>query len=45
MPKGLKRSNKEPEKPKTDQALARPLSPDAVMPTRVTVVPDRHKKK
>jgi len=45
MPKGQQRSNKEAKKPKKDQAPAKPISPDAVMPTRVTVVPDRRKKK
>ncbi|MEO8297161.1 MAG: hypothetical protein ABI574_05060 [Burkholderiales bacterium] len=44
MPKG-QRSSKEAKKPKKDQGPSKPVSPDAVMPTRVTVVPDRSKKK
>lgn len=44
MPKG-QRSNKEAKKPKKDQPAGKPMSPDAVMPTRVTLVPDRSKKK
>jgi len=44
MPKG-QRSGKEAKKPKKDQPAGKPISPDAVSPTRVTVVPDRSKKK
>jgi hypothetical protein len=44
MPKG-QRSGKETKKPKKDQPAGKPISPDAVSPTRVTVVPDRSKKK
>jgi len=44
MPKG-QRSSKEAKKPKKDQSASKPLSPAAVMPTKVTVVPDRSKKK
>jgi len=44
MPKG-QRSSKEVKKPKKDQSASKPLSPAAVMPTKVTVVPDRSKKK
>jgi hypothetical protein len=45
MAKGQQRSNKETKKPKKDSAPARPISPDAVVPTRVTLVPDRSKRK
>lgn len=45
MAKGQQRSNKEAKKPKKDSAPARPISADAVVPTRVTVVPDRSKRK
>jgi hypothetical protein len=45
MPKGQQRSNKEAKKPKKDSSPAKPLSPDAVMPSMVTVVPERGKKK
>jgi hypothetical protein len=45
MAKGEQRSNKESKKPKKDQAPSKPISSEAVMPTRVTVVPDRSKKK
>ena len=41
----LARSNKEAKKPKKDSSPPKPRSPDAVMPTITTVVPDRHKKK
>ncbi len=44
MPKG-QRSGKEAKKPKKDQTPSKPISSDAVMPTRVTLVPDRSKKK
>lgn len=44
MPKG-QRSTKEAKKPKKDLSPAKPLSPGAVMPTVVTVVPERGKKK
>jgi hypothetical protein len=39
------RSTKEAKKPKKDKSPAKPISSEAVMPTRVTVVPDRSKKK
>lgn len=45
MPKGQQRSNKEGKKPKKDSSPAKPMSPGAVMPTVVTQVPDRSKKK
>ena len=45
MPKGQQRSNKETRKPKKDGAPAKPISPHAVTPTVVTVVPERGKKK
>ena len=44
MPKG-QRSGKEVKKPKKDQSPSKPISSDAVMPTKVTVVPERSKKK
>jgi len=44
MPKG-QRSGKEAKKPKKDQSPSKPISSDAVMPTKVTVVPERSKKK
>jgi hypothetical protein len=44
MPKG-QRSSKEVKKPKKDQSPGKVVSPDAVMPTKVTVVPERSKKK
>ncbi len=45
MPKGQPRSNKEAKKPKKDTSPAKPLSPDAVMPTITTVIVERGKKK
>lgn len=45
MPKGQQRSNKEAKKPKKDAGTAKPLSPGVVMPTIVTQVPERGKKK
>ncbi|HXD05187.1 MAG TPA: hypothetical protein VN680_04010 [Burkholderiaceae bacterium] len=45
MPKGQQRSNKEAKKPKKSSAPPKPISPDAVTPTIVTVVPERGKKK
>ena len=45
MAKGQQRSNKEAKKPKKDASPSKPLSPGAVMPTMVTVVPERGKKK
>jgi hypothetical protein len=45
MAKGEQRSNKESKKPKKDASPSKPISPDAVSPTRVTLVPDRSKKK
>ncbi len=44
MPKG-QRSTKEAKKPKKDKSPSKPVSPNAVMPTITTVVPDRSKKK
>jgi hypothetical protein len=44
MPKG-QRNSKETKKPKKDQSPSKPISSDAVMPTKVTVVPERSKKK
>jgi hypothetical protein len=45
MAKGQQRSNKEAKKPKKDASPSKPMSPGAVMPTIVTVVPERGKKK
>ena len=45
MAKGQQRSNKEAKKPKKDAGLGKPVSPGAVTPTIVTVVPERGKKK
>ena len=45
MPKGQQRSNKEVKKPKADKSPAKPISPQAVRPEIVTIVPDKHKKK
>ena len=45
MAKSQQRSSKETKKPKKDTGNAKPLSPGAVMPTVVTVVPERGKKK
>jgi hypothetical protein len=44
MPKG-QRSSKEAKKPKKDSGPSKPVSSDAPMPTKVTVVPERSKKK
>ncbi len=44
MAKGQQKTNKEAKKPKKDSSPPKPISPDAVSPTRVTVVPDRSKK-
>jgi hypothetical protein len=44
MSKG-QRATKEVKKPKKDQSPAKPISAGAVMPTKVTVVPERSKKK
>ncbi|WP_290673015.1 hypothetical protein [Aquabacterium sp.] len=44
MPKG-QRNGKEAKKPKKDSSPSKPMSPDAVSPTKVTVVPERSKKK
>jgi hypothetical protein len=44
MPKG-QRNSKEAKKPKKDQSPSKPISSDAVMPTKVTLVPERSKKK
>ena len=45
MAKSQQRSSKETKKPKKDAGNAKPLSPGAVTPTVVTVVPERGKKK
>jgi len=45
MAKSQQRSSKEAKKPKKDADNAKPLSPGAVTPTIVTVVPERGKKK
>lgn len=45
MAKSQQRSTKETKKPKKDTGTAKPISPGAVMPTIVTVVPERSKKK
>jgi hypothetical protein len=45
MAKGEQRSNKEAKKPKKDASPPKPISAGAVTPTKVTVVPDRSKKK
>jgi hypothetical protein len=45
MAKGQQRNNKEAKKPKKDGAPSKPISSEAVMPTRTTLVPDRSKKK
>jgi hypothetical protein len=45
MAKGQQKSNKESKKPKKDGAPAKPISPDAVMPSITTFVADRSKKK
>jgi hypothetical protein len=45
MAKGQQRSNKEAKKPKKDAGVAKPVSPGAVTPTIVTVVPEKSKKK
>lgn len=44
MPKG-QRNSKEAKKSKKDQSPSKPVSAGAVMPTKVTVVPERSKKK
>ncbi|OIQ77178.1 hypothetical protein GALL_411280 [mine drainage metagenome] len=45
MAKGQQRSNKEVKKPKADKSPPKPISPLAVRPDVVTIVPDRRKKK
>ena len=45
MAKGQQKSSKESKKPKKDSAPPKPVSPDAVRPTIVTVVPIRGKIK
>ena len=45
MAKAQQRSSKETKKPKKDGGTNKPLSPGAVTPTVVTVVPERGKKK
>jgi hypothetical protein len=44
MAKGQQRSNKETKKPKRDASPPKPISTAAVMPTKVTIVPERGKK-
>ena len=44
MPKGQQRSNKEVKKPKKDTSPPKPISTSALMPTKVTVIPERGKK-
>ncbi|WP_199873114.1 hypothetical protein [Ideonella sp. A 288] len=45
MAKGQQRSTKEAKKPKKDAPSGKPVSPGAVTPTVVTLVPERGKKK
>ncbi len=45
MAKSQQRSSKETKKPKKDSGTSKPISPGAVTPTVVTVVPERGKKK
>ena len=45
MAKSQQRSSKETKKPKKDASTAKPISPGAVTPSIVTVVPERSKKK
>ena len=45
MAKSQQRSSKETKTPKKDAGTSKPLSPGAVTPTVVTVVPERGKKK
>ena len=45
MPKGQQKTDKEAKKPKKDTAPPKPVSPDAVRPTVMTVVPVRGKLK
>ena len=45
MAKAQQRSSKETKKPKKDGGANKLLSPGAVTPTVVTVVPERGKKK
>lgn len=44
MPKGQQRSNKEQKKPKKGSDVPKPVSQSAVMPTKVTIIPERGKK-
>jgi hypothetical protein len=44
VPKGQQRSNKEVKKPKKDNSPPKPISTSVIMPTRVTVIPERGKK-
>lgn len=44
MAKGQQRTNKETKKPRKDTSGPKPISPSAVVPTKVTVVPERGKK-
>ena len=44
MAKGQQRSNREVKKPKKDTSGPKPISQSAVVPTKVTVVPERGKK-
>ncbi|WP_374438672.1 hypothetical protein [Inhella sp.] len=45
MPKGQQRSNKESKKPKKDSGPSKPVSGGAPMPSVVTQVMERGKKK
>lgn len=44
MAKSQQRSNKELKKPKKDSSGPKPISQSAVVPTKVTTVPERGKK-
>lgn len=44
MAKGQQRSNKEVRKPKKDTSPPKPISTSVLMPTKVTVIPERGKK-
>ena len=45
MAKSQQRGTKEAKKPKKDAGTSKPISPGAVTPSIVTVVPERSKKK
>ena len=44
MATGQQRSNKEVKKPKKDTSGPKPISQSEVMPTKVTIIPERGKK-